>query len=159
MSELEYIRTMVDYNYALYRRLWDSIMHLTDEQFVRDVDYSHGSVRNQIVHVAVVDGRWLRGLRERPDARQFNLDPTDYPTRESAHALWSSTAQDVTDYVASLDAGDLERQPRGMGGPIWHVLAHVVNHGTDHRAQILRALHDFGAPTFDQDLIFHLWRR
>jgi uncharacterized damage-inducible protein DinB len=37
------------------------------------------------------------------------------------------------------------------------VLLHVANHGTDHRAQLLRALHDFGAPTFDQDLILYLW--
>jgi hypothetical protein len=35
----------------------------------------------------------------------------------------------------------------------------MVNHGTDHRAQILRVLHDFDAPTFDQDLIIHLWFR
>ncbi|MBS1253465.1 MAG: hypothetical protein MAG451_02514 [Anaerolineales bacterium] len=111
------------------------------------------------MHVATVDGRWLRGLKELPDARQFHHDPADFPTRESARALWDSTAQDVTDYVGSLDDEDLERQPRGMQGPVWHVLAHLVNHGTDHRAQILSALHDFGAPTFDQDLIFHLWSR
>jgi uncharacterized damage-inducible protein DinB len=46
-----------------------------------------------------------------------------------------------------------------MGGPAWQVLAHVVNHGTDHRAQILRLLDRYGAPTFDQDLILHLWAR
>ena len=38
----------------------------------------------------------------------------------------------------------------------WQVLLHVVNHGTDHRGQILRILHDFGAPTFDQDLMGYL---
>jgi uncharacterized damage-inducible protein DinB len=159
MSSINYIRTLIDYDYALYRRVWDSIMQLTDAQFVQDVNYSHGSIRNQIVHVAEVDERWLRGLQEHPNARQFNLDPTDYPTRASARALWDSTALKVTDYVASLGEGDLERQPQGMYGPIWQVLAHMVNHGTDHRAQILRVLHDFGAPTFDQDLIIHLWFR
>jgi uncharacterized damage-inducible protein DinB len=30
---------------------------------------------------------------------------------------------------------------------------------TDHRAQMLRTLHDFGAPTFEQDMIFYLWGR
>jgi uncharacterized damage-inducible protein DinB len=54
---------------------------------------------------------------------------------------------------------DLEATARGMRGPAWHVLAHLVNHGTDHRAQVLRVLHDFGAPTFDQDLVMHLWSR
>lgn len=148
---------LFDYHYALYRRVWDSIMQLSDEQFVQEIDYSHGSVRNQMVHVAVTDKRWLMGLQGNPDARAFTLDPADYPTRQSARALWDSTAKEVTAYVTALEDEDLAQTPMGMGGPAWQVLAHLVNHGTDHRAQILRALHDLGAPTFDQDMVSHLW--
>ena len=39
------------------------------------------------------------------------------------------------------------------------VLIHVVNHGTDHRAQILARLHELGAPTLEQDLMLYLWER
>jgi uncharacterized damage-inducible protein DinB len=159
MSRIDDFRTLIDYNYALYDRVWDSIMQLTDEQFVQDNGYSHGSIRNQIVHVATVDTRWLGGLQERPEARQFMLDASDYVTREQARALWDATARAVSDYVGSLDDESLERHPRGLPGPVWQVLAHLVNHGTDHRAQILRALYDLGAPTFDQDLILYLWAR
>ena len=118
MATVEIFRTLFDYNDALYRRIWDSIMQLTDEQFVQAVDYSHGSLRNQIVHVAVVDARWLRGLQERPDAQQFTLDPVDYPTRAGARALWDSTAQEVMDYIAGLDEASLAGHPRGMPGPV-----------------------------------------
>ncbi len=159
MANSSYIHTMIDYHYALYDRVWDSIMPLTDEQFREEVNYSHGSIRNHMVHLATVDGRWLRGLKGLPEARQFNLDPTDYPTRQQVRTLWDQTAQEVREYVASLDDPALEAQPPGMGGPVWQVLLHIANHGTDHRAQILRILHDFGAPTFDQDLVFHLWTR
>ena len=159
MDTLELIRTQIDYNYALYRRLWDSITTLSDEQFVSDVDYSHRSIHNQMMHVTVVDKRWLLGLQEHPDGRGFSLSPSDYPTRESVRALWDGVSKEVIDYVAGLDEAGLTRTPQGMGGPAWQVLIHMVNHGTDHRAQILRALHDFGAPTFDQDLILHLWTR
>lgn len=157
MENVEIFRTLIDYNYALYGRIWASIKHLTEAQFGQDIDYSHGSIRNQMLHVTVVDARWLRGLKELPDARTFTLDPADYPTRERVRAVWETTAREVTDYVASLDEASLARTPPGMAGPVWHVLVHLVNHGTDHRAQLLRALHDFGAPTFDQDLVFHLW--
>ncbi len=159
MDILELIRTQIDYNYGLYRRVWDSISTLTDEQFVLDVDYSHGSIRNQMMHVTVVDKRWLLGLQEHPDARGFGLSPSDYPTRESVRALWDGVSKEVIDYVVSLDEAGLARTPQGMGGPVWQVLVHMVNHGTDHRAQILRSLHDFGAPTFDQDLVLYLWNR
>jgi hypothetical protein len=35
---------------------------------------------------------------------------------------------------------------------VWVGLLQNAHHGTDHRAQILRALHDRGAPTFEQNL-------
>ncbi len=53
----------------------------------------------------------------------------------------------------------MTRIPIGMNEPAWQVILHVVNHGTDHRAQVLRVLHDIGAPTFNQDLIIHLWQK
>ena len=37
------------------------------------------------------------------------------------------------------------------------MLLHVANHGTDHRAQILRVLHDLGVQTTSQDLIFYVY--
>jgi len=156
---LDLIRTYLDYNDALHRRMWESILTLSDEKFVTEINYSHGSVRNQMVHLAGVDGRWLRGLKELPDARGFRPDPASYPTGPSAYELWDSVAQEVKEYAAALDEAALVSTPQGMYGPRWQVLLHMVNHGTDHRAQVLCILHDFGAPTFDQDLIGHLWRR
>jgi uncharacterized damage-inducible protein DinB len=40
---------------------------------------------------------------------------------------------------------------------VWQVLLHVVNHGTDHRAQLLRQLNDLGVKTISQDYIFYVY--
>ena len=40
----------------------------------------------------------------------------------------------------------------------WQVLLHVVNHGTDHRAQLLRQLNDLGVKTVSQDYIFYVYK-
>jgi uncharacterized damage-inducible protein DinB len=40
---------------------------------------------------------------------------------------------------------------------VWQVLLHVINHGTDHRAQLLRQLHDLGVKTTAQDFIFYVY--
>ena len=40
---------------------------------------------------------------------------------------------------------------------VWQVLLHVANHGTDHRAQILRLLNDLGVKTTSQDYIFYVY--
>jgi uncharacterized damage-inducible protein DinB len=40
---------------------------------------------------------------------------------------------------------------------VWQVLLHVVNHCTDHRAQLLRLLSDLGLQTSYQDYIFYVY--
>ena len=156
MQNLEIIQTMIDYNYTLHHRLWQSIMTLSDEQFVADIPYSHGSIRNHMVHLARVDVSWLRGLKGDATARSYRLNPEDYPTRTSVREVCDSAEQEVRDYLATLDDNVLASTPQGMPLPVWQTLLHLVNHGTDHRGQVLRALHDFGAVTFDQDLAFYL---
>jgi uncharacterized damage-inducible protein DinB len=155
----EPVHVYLQYHYALTRRLWESIQHLSDEQFVAQIPYSRGSIRDHLVHLATTDTRWLRGLQGQPDARLLKFNPADYPTRQAAQTLWDGVAQDALAYISGLDDDAMQRTPPGMPGPAWQVLMHLANHGTDHRAQVLRALHDFGAPTFDQDLIYYLWPR
>ena len=159
MSLHNYIQTLIEYNYALYNRVWESIMQLSDEQFVQEVAYGVGSIRNQMVHVAMVDTRWRRGLQGDPTARSYTPDPANYPTRMAVHTLWAESSQAVLSFVASLDETALENPAPNLNEPAWQILAHLVNHGTDHRAQILRLLHELGAPTFPQDFIIYLWQR
>ncbi len=159
MSALQQIQTMFAYNYTLYDRVWESVMQLSEEQFNQDVPYAHGSLRNQLLHVAVVDTRWFRGLTGDPDARHFDVDAANYPTCEAVHNFFQDAATAAKSYIADLDETTLENIPAGIGMPQWQVLLHVANHGTDHRAQILRTLHDLGAPTFPQDLIIYLWTK
>jgi len=157
MLSVEIIRTCIQYDEAMNRRVWESVMQLSDEQFVVEVKYSLGSLRDQMVHLAGVNGRWLRGLKEMPEAGNYSPKAVDYPTRESAFALWDGVAQDFLAYVDTLDEASLLYTPRGLPGATWQVLLHVANHGTDHRAQVLRILHDLGATSFPQDLLLHLY--
>jgi len=159
MTPIEMIRTLFEYNDAANRRMWQSIMAVGDEQFVQEVGYSRGSLRDQAIHMASAEGGWLRGLRGEPDARRYRLDPAGYPSPAAGYAAWQETAAELLAYVNNLTDADLEETPPGLPGPRWQALLHLANHGTDHRAQVLRLLADFGAPTFEQDLLFHVGRR
>jgi uncharacterized damage-inducible protein DinB len=45
-------RYFYDYHFSENRNIWNTyIASLSDEHFTQDVGYSHGSVRNQIVHL------------------------------------------------------------------------------------------------------------
>jgi uncharacterized damage-inducible protein DinB len=68
----------------------------------------------------------------------------------------------MRDYLAALRDEMLFDQPieepdEDRGLIVWQVLLHVVNHGTDHRAQLLRLLSDLGVETTSQDYIFYVY--
>lgn len=134
-------------------------MSLSQDQFVQHLTYSIGSVRNQIVHLMSVDNTWfspLRGL-EVPET----LNPTDFDDRTTIRAHWDAIEQNMRGYLANLRDEMLFEKPFADGEDkdliLWQVLLHVVNHGTDHRAQLLRVLNDLGAKTVSQDYIFYVY--
>ncbi|MCY4073213.1 MAG: DinB family protein [Chloroflexi bacterium] len=157
------VRSLFDYHYTAYDRVWSSVMELSREQFVQEYNYSLGSVRNQLVHVMNVDDRWLSRLQHQQPTE--NLMFTDFPDAHSVRQKWTSIRARVQDYVFGLSREQLERTVElhfpGRGGrhhnTRWQICLHMVNHGTDHRAQILSLLQDLGGQTFEQDLILHLW--
>ncbi len=57
MSTLDLIQTMIEYDIAMTRQVWESISEITDEQFLQDEGYSRGSIRNLMVHLASTDHR------------------------------------------------------------------------------------------------------
>lgn len=153
-------RQLYDYHFRENRKIWDLyISRLSDEQFTQPVDYSHGSVRDQIAHLTRVDDAWfipLRGL-------DFDdmPDPDDLTDRESLRAYAETVEQNIRDYLATLQDEELFEKPYPPGEDedliLWQVLFHVVNHATDHRAQIMRAVSDMGIETYPQDFVFYAY--
>jgi len=155
--ELELIKTFIEYHLDMTRRVWDSIDQITDEQFLADDAYSRGSLRNLMVHLASTDRRWPVGMKNKPDIGHLNLE--DYSTRAEARQVFEQAAKDLSEYVNSLTAEELDQNPDDLPYPRWQVFLHIINHGTDHRSTVLQKLTELGAPTFDQDFILWIWNR
>ncbi len=154
-------RHFYEYHFAENRKIWDRyITQLSNEQFTQPADYSRGSVRDQILHLISCDTAWFSGLRsvDIPD----DINPADFPDRESIRAHWDKVEQMMRVYLAELRDDMLFHTP--LEGEdkdliVWQVLLHVVNHGTDHRAQLLRQLNDLGVKTEYQDYIFYVYEK
>ncbi len=152
-------RHFYDYHFAENRKIWDGYAApLSHEQFTQHVDYSHGSVRDQIVHLMSADDTWFSGLRglEIPEP----LNPADFDDRNILRARWDNVEQNMREYLTKLRDDMLFEKP--LDGEdkdlmLWQVLLHAANHGTDHRAQLLRALNDLGVKTTSQDYIFYVY--
>jgi uncharacterized damage-inducible protein DinB len=155
-------RHLYEYHFGMSRHVWDSyVVPLSQEDFIRDAAYSHGSVRNQIIHMIDTDTGWfvpLRGVEFPGD-----LDPARFDDRNKIRARWDDVERDIRAYLDTLRDDMLLTRPLSEGADknlyLWQMLIHVVNHGTDHRAQLLRLLNDLGVETIAQDYIYYADQR
>lgn len=157
---LDYIQTITAYSWWAQHKIWQCTLTVADDDFVRPVDYSVGSLHQQVVHVLWAEDVWYSRIHAlpRPDHSHLTL-----PTRADVRAAWDDVEDRWKVYVAALTPLELERVvtfTRGSGEqlslPVWQIIAHIVNHGTDHRGQMLRIIHDMGGETFEQDMFFYL---
>jgi uncharacterized damage-inducible protein DinB len=160
------IKMIFDYNFWAFERVWKCISKISDEQFVQEIDYSTGSVRNILVHIMAGNRVWISVLRgiEFPPRLLFE----DFDSHSKTKAKWDELQKEFLDHLNCLDQEQLD-------GPIhwelfshglkstnlrWEILLHLANHATDHRAQILAILHHhFHVQTVEQDMIIYLAER
>ena len=107
-----------------------------------------------------VDELWFSELQ---NVEPIDLTPTaNVDDRNAIRAHWDQVEQRMQAYLAQLQDNHLFEKP--IKEPeedkdlfTWQVLLHVANHGTDHRAQLLRVIHDMGIETTSQDFIFYVY--
>jgi uncharacterized damage-inducible protein DinB len=153
-------RHFYEYHFTENHKLWDYVSQLSYERFTQQLAYSHGSVRDQIVHLMSVDEIWFNELQGIEPSEPF--PPANVDDRNIIRAHWDSVEQHMRDYLAALRDDMLFNTPieepdEDRDLIVWQVLLHVVNHGTDHRAQLLRLLNDLGIQTTWQDYIFYVY--
>jgi uncharacterized damage-inducible protein DinB len=153
-------RHFFNYHFSENRKIWEHIASLSFEQFTQAVNYSHGPVRDQIIHLIDVEDVWfseLRGVEPLEPLPSAGVDD-----RDVIRAHWDKVEHNVHVYLASLEDDMLFSKPikepeEDKDLIVWQVLLHVANHATDHRAQLLRVLHDLGVETKSQDYIFYVY--
>lgn len=155
------LRHFFGYHFAQNRALWERyVTRLTVEQFTQPLAYSHGSVRDQVLHLMDVDDVWFSELQ--------GVEPLELAAapegddRPLLRARWNAIEQRMRAYLAALQDEMVNSRPitepdEDRDLLVWQVLLHVVNHGTDHRAQLLRSFHDLGLETTSQDYIFYVY--
>lgn len=159
----EQVRKLFDYSFWAHRRVWECVEPLTESQFTRPSDYSIGSIHDQVVHTMSAEWLWLSRINGvSPESLYLTAD---YPTRAAIRAKWDEIEADWCAYLDTLQDHQLSdvltyislKGKATRHSPLWEVLTHLVNHGTDHRAQTLALIHQVGGKTVEQDFIFYAW--
>ena len=153
--DVEYLH---DYNRWANSRILDAVSKLTPEQFARDLQSSHRSVRDTLAHILAAEWIWLeRWKGVSPNALFI---PTDFPTVESLGTRWAKVEGDYAEFIKGITDESLatviaytNTKGEGWAYPLGRMMQHVMNHSSYHRGQVATMLRQLGAEVNPVDLL------
>ncbi len=130
-------------------KVLDAAVGIDDETWAAKNAIDERGLGGILVHQLGASQRWrheLTGSDERPRPER---DPL--PTVEGLRAAWAEEWSRYDTWLASIERGWLDQRREGI--PHWQMLAHVVNHGTQHRSEAAALLTAAGHSPGDLDMI------
>lgn len=153
----ETLLALVRFHAWANQRILATAAELTDDEFRRATTLDHGSAFQTLRHLVDVDWSW-REACEGNDVGQTYLWDTGVAMDDLASIREACTQEDgrLRRFVGSLDEARLVESldmGEGRSVPRWLILAHVVNHGTQHRSELARCLTECGHSPGELDLL------
>jgi uncharacterized damage-inducible protein DinB len=132
--------------------------HVPDARLVQD---ERQTVQGVLAHQVGGQVMWLARARGESPASIMSL--REVPTAEALLEVWQAHVADAAAFAASLTDEDVSRVVRfrriqgdASSHPMGHMLAHLFNHSTQHRAEVALAVSAMGRSPGDLDLIVYL---
>jgi uncharacterized damage-inducible protein DinB len=164
----EALRTQYRYNSWATRHVLKTAEHLTPEQLLAPGQAGHGSVRDTLLHLMETQRGWLSwwdGSLTAEEAYALKIAPAEHPDVPALCRTWAEIERQTEAFTSGLTDADPARIYRWElpDGKVWQMslwgmMAHIVNHGTQHRAEVAAMLTGFGHSPGDLDLIYYLAR-
>jgi uncharacterized damage-inducible protein DinB len=150
------------YNQWANRRILATCARISADQFTASRPCSFGSLRGTLVHIYGAEFVWRQRCQE-------GVSPSSLPSEngftnlEMLGSAWELEMQRMHAYLAALDPAELDhhivyRSTKGVSftSPLWYIVTHLVNHGTQFRSEAGMILTSLGVSPGDMDLIFFL---
>ena len=155
------ILTLYRYNAWANARILKATSQMTAEQFLAPVSFSYGNLRGTLVHTLFAEWIWRRRWEGYSPTEW--LMPEDFLNFESLQTRWLAEEKELLHFaekVSEQDLGNTTHYKHTGGKPhenvLWHLMVHLVNHGTQHRSEAAAILTDYKYSPGDIDFIIYL---
>jgi uncharacterized damage-inducible protein DinB len=125
------------------------LQQLSDEQWNRHIVSSFNSIQQTVLHIIAAENIWLQRLNKLENTVWLQNSYTG--TKAEHIALWKSLSQQLKNFVTGMDENILNENLdfKRINGDAYslkhyHVLAHIFNHSTYHRGQLVTMLRQAG---------------
>lgn len=157
--KIEEIERLILYNQWANSRILHAASKISMEQLRLECGLSQGSIFSTLIHIVDAQLYWRTACQD-GNAPEKKLSPSDFNHFQQMRSRFELEDTLLLEYVRSL-ADDRLGKPIQYRWPrakprqqiLWHVLFHIVNHGTHHRAEVGRYLDGLGKSPRDMDFI------
>ena len=142
------IRYLFGYDRWATERVLAALDGLTAETWSASAVVGERGLGAILIHHLGASQRWRHGIQRDGEEPEPELEPLSVgELRERWTAEWAA----VDAWLPTLDDDFLAYVHEGVA--IWQMLAHVVNHGTQHRSEAATILTEAGRSPGDLDMI------
>ena len=158
--KVEDIKLYYRYNEWANQRILDAAESLSAEQLTASNELGWGSLLGALTHVLDAEYGWFSLLFGRED--EGIIDPKQFADIAALRARWRQQGETTRQCLDSLQDEDMyrvhasERGGKTYRWVLWQALVHVVNHGTQHRAECAAILTGIGCSPGDMDFTLFL---
>jgi uncharacterized damage-inducible protein DinB len=154
------ILLLYKYNQWTTQRILNAASRVTLEQFLAPAPFPHGGLRGTLVHTLFAE--WIWRLRWEGTSPNYRLKPEDFPTLESLRMrfdeeqrLLMAFAENVTEERLNGKFNYRDTAGKPHERILWQAMAHLVNHGTQHKTEAAAILTGYGHSPGDIDMIYY----
>lgn len=149
---------LIQYHNRSNKKIFEMAAKLTEEELMRADEFDKGSAFDALRHLVDVDWSWRQFCEGHDIGKSYLWDLQPMTNIGEVRATWEKDSRELLVYVEGLKDEDLRKEivinaERDERAPIWKILAHVVNHGTQHRSEVARYLTVCGHSPGDLDLL------
>ncbi len=145
------IRYLFDYDRWATRRVLAALAGIDEAVWSAPNAIGEFGLGEILVHQLGAHGRWRIGLSGGSGRSEPEREPL--PPSTELRSRWEAEWQAFDAWLDSLDDAVLD-QTNDAGISLWQALAHLVNHGTQHRSEAAALLTAAGASPGEIDMIF-----
>jgi uncharacterized damage-inducible protein DinB len=160
----QYIQTLYKYNQWAKERILDAAAQLSHEEYMSQGDYPHHHLHGILTHIMYAE--WIWRKRWEGVSPKTRLKPEEFPTFDSLRTRWQNEDAALMKFADSLTDERLNSlfQYTSTEGVryenvLWESMAHVVNHGAQHRSEAAVILTELGHSPGDLDMILFTRRK
>lgn len=155
------ILLLYNYNQWSTKKILDAASGVTEEQYLAAAAFPHGGLRGTLVHALFAEWIWRNRWEGTSPKHRFKSE--DFPTFESLRARWMDEEKLLMSFVEKLTEEKLNNivaytstEGQAHKRILWQTMAHLINHGTQHKTEAAAILTGYGHSPGDIDLIWYL---